>query len=113
MWEAGQGACPASHDGIGPIPLGWWWIPAAKWEAQGGCRNHTHQRESVSFVQGSSSDLETTSGGSLMGNRNRPSRMERKPKKDAKVKTIVHEEPPPMVVEVVKRKRKEQRPDDE
>lgn len=48
-----------------------------------------------------------------MGNRNRPSRMERKPKKDAKVKTIVHEEPPPMVVEVVKRKRKEQRPDDE
>lgn len=48
-----------------------------------------------------------------MGNRNRPSRMERKPKKDAKVKTIVREESPPMVVEVVKRKRKERLPGDE
>jgi hypothetical protein len=38
--------------------------------------------------------------------------MERKPKKDAKVKEVSREEAVPMTVEVVKRKRKERQPDD-
>lgn len=48
-----------------------------------------------------------------MGNKNRPARMEKKPKKDAKVKAISQEEAVPMTVEVVKRKRKERQPDGE
>ena len=49
-----------------------------------------------------------------MANKNRPARMEKKPKKDTKLKSITtHEEAPPMVVEVVKRKRKERLPDED
>jgi len=49
-----------------------------------------------------------------MGNKNRPARMEKKPKKNAKVKPVaIQEEVVPTVVEVVKRKRKERLPDDE
>lgn len=42
-----------------------------------------------------------------MANKNRPARMEKKPKKDAKSKEVTREEPVPMTVEVVRRKRKE------
>ncbi len=49
-----------------------------------------------------------------MGNKDRPARMQKKPKKDAKLKTITtHEETTAMAVEVVKRKRKERLPDEE
>jgi hypothetical protein len=48
-----------------------------------------------------------------MANKNRPARMERKPKKDAKAKIVTREEPIPMTVEVVKRKRKERPQDSE
>lgn len=49
-----------------------------------------------------------------MGNKNRPARMQKKPKKDAKLKSITtHEEAPTVAVEVVKRKRKERLPDEE
>ncbi len=48
-----------------------------------------------------------------MGNRNRPARMERKPKKDAKAKVVTREEPVQVIVEVVKKKRKERPLDDE
>lgn len=49
-----------------------------------------------------------------MGNKNRPARMVKKPKKDTKLKAITtHEEMPPAVVEVVKRKRKERLPEEE
>ena len=42
-----------------------------------------------------------------MANKNRPARMEKKPKKDAKPKEISREEPMPMNVELIRRKRKE------
>ncbi|HLG51992.1 MAG TPA: hypothetical protein VKY56_10235 [Chloroflexota bacterium] len=48
-----------------------------------------------------------------MGNKDRPARMQRKPKKDAKVKPISREDTTPMVVEVVPRKRKERLPDED
>ncbi len=48
-----------------------------------------------------------------MANKNRPARMEKKPKKDAKVKEVSHEEAIPMTVEVVKKKRKERSSDDD
>jgi hypothetical protein len=48
-----------------------------------------------------------------MANKNRPARMEKKPKKDAKAKVVTREEPVPMTVEVVRRKRKEQPTDNE
>jgi len=48
-----------------------------------------------------------------VANKNRPARMQKKPKKDAKQKTISTEEVIPVSVEVVKRKRKERLPDDE
>jgi hypothetical protein len=48
-----------------------------------------------------------------VANKNRPARMEKKPKKDTKVKAVTREEPIPMTVEVVKRKRKERLPGDE
>lgn len=47
-----------------------------------------------------------------MANKNRPSRMERKPKKDAKVKEVKSESSTPVMVEVVKRKRKERSTDE-
>jgi hypothetical protein len=42
-----------------------------------------------------------------MANKNRPARMVKKPKKDAKPKEISREEPLPMNVELIRRKRKE------
>ncbi len=49
-----------------------------------------------------------------MGNKDRPARMQKKPKKDAKLKSITtREESPAMAVEVIKRKRKERLPDEE
>jgi hypothetical protein len=42
-----------------------------------------------------------------MANKNRPARMEKKPKKDAKLKEVTREEPIPMTVEIVRKKRKE------
>lgn len=49
-----------------------------------------------------------------MANKNRPARMEKKPKKETKLKSVtLREEIPPAVVEVVKRKRKERLPDEE
>jgi len=42
-----------------------------------------------------------------VANKNRPARMEKKPKKDAKPKEISREEPLPMTVELIRRKRKE------
>lgn len=48
-----------------------------------------------------------------MANKNRPARMEKKPKKDTKVKAVSNEEVVPMTVEVIKRKRKERLPDEE
>ena len=48
-----------------------------------------------------------------MANKDRPARMIKKPKKDTKLKAIIHEETPPTVVEVVKRKRKERDPDED
>ncbi|HLH74411.1 MAG TPA: hypothetical protein VKX96_14070 [Chloroflexota bacterium] len=48
-----------------------------------------------------------------MANKNRPARMQKKPKKDAKLKTVSTEEAVPMTVEVIKRKRKERLPEDE
>ena len=48
-----------------------------------------------------------------MAGKNPPKRMEKKPKKDAKLKAVSREPATPMVVEVVKRKRKERPTDDE
>lgn len=48
-----------------------------------------------------------------MANKNRPARMEKKPKKDAKAKVVTREEPVQMTVEVVKRKRKDPTSDNE
>jgi hypothetical protein len=49
-----------------------------------------------------------------MANKDRPARMQKKPKKDAKLKSITtHDESPAVAVEVVKRKRKERLPDEE
>jgi len=47
-----------------------------------------------------------------VGNRDRQTKMQKKPKKDAKAKIVTREEPMPMTVEVVKRKRKERQPDE-
>lgn len=47
-----------------------------------------------------------------MANKNRPARMEKKPKKDAKVKAVKTEPVTPVMVEVIKRKRKERLPDE-
>jgi len=48
-----------------------------------------------------------------VANKNRPARMQKKPKKDVKQKAISTEEVVPVTVEVIKRKRKERLPDDE
>ena len=48
-----------------------------------------------------------------MGNRDRQSKMVKKPKKDAKAKIVTREEPVAVTVEVVKRKRKERQPDED
>ena len=45
-----------------------------------------------------------------MANKNRPARMVKKPKKDAKPKEISREETLPMNVELIRRKRKESEP---
>jgi hypothetical protein len=48
-----------------------------------------------------------------MASKDRPSREQKKPKKDAKAKIVAREEPTPVAVEVVKRKRKERLPDED
>ena len=47
-----------------------------------------------------------------MGNRDRQSKMAKKPKKDLKAKIVTREEPMPVAVELIKRKRKERQPDE-
>ena len=48
-----------------------------------------------------------------MANKDRPPKMQKKPKKDTKLKAVIQEDLSPMTVEVVKRKRKERLPVDD